>query len=325
VTKSEILKISDKSEIASSERFPGSNPGVGVYIINSNMWVIYMNAFQRSWEITKLSFDVLKKDKELFLFPILGSIFSILFMVAMILPIVVTSILPETLSGLYLWITLFGIYFGLSFIAVFFNVATVYTVKTRFDGGNATFWDSIRFAFSKIHLIIGWSIISAIIGIILRLLEGIAERMGGIGEIIMKILIGMLGLAWSLVTAFVIPGMVYKNVGPFTAIKDSAHTFKKTWGESLIRHYGLGIAQFVMVIIGVVLTIVLVMITINVPVLPYIFGIIGVLYVVAVMTFFYIANTIFNTALYVYAKTGKAPKGYKDDVLRHAFEHKPKE
>jgi hypothetical protein len=284
-----------------------------------------MNAFQRSWEITKLSFDVMKKDKELFLFPILGGIFSVLFLIAMVFPLIFSVVLPKSLVGIYLWIAIFGIYFGLAFISVFFNVATIYTIKTRFNGGDATFWDSIKFAFSKIHLIIGWSLISAIVGLILRILEELADRMGGIGEIIMRIIIGMLGLAWSLITAFVIPVMVYKNVGPIDAIKQSTHTFKKTWGESLVRHYGLGLVQFIMIILGVVLTMVAVVFTSQMSVLPYIIVTIGVVYLVAVVAFFSIANSVFNTALYVYATTGKAPKGYSDDVLKHAFEKKKNE
>jgi hypothetical protein len=230
--------------------------------------------------------------------------------------------LPQSLAGIYLWVAIFGVYLGLAFISVFFNVAAVYTIKTRFNGGNATFWDSIKFAFSKIHLIIAWSVISAIIGLILRILEELAERMGGIGEIIIKIIVGILGLAWSLITAFVIPVMVYKNVGPIKAIKESTNTFKKTWGESLVRYYGLGLTQFIMILIGVVLTIVFVVLTAGVPVVPYIFLLISVIYLVGVVTFFSIANSVFNTALYVYATIGKAPKGYRDDILKQAFEKK---
>jgi hypothetical protein len=201
-------------------------------------------------------------------------------------------------------------------------VAAVYTIKTRFNGGNATFWDSIKFAFSKIHLIIGWSVISAIVGLILRILEEAADRMGGIGEIIIRIIVGILGLAWSLITAFVIPIMVYKNVGPIKAIKESTNTFKKTWGESLVKYYGLGFMQFILIVIGVILTVVIVILTAGMPVIPYIFLIAGILYLVGIITFFSIANSVFNTALYVYATTGKAPKGYSDDILKHAFEKK---
>lgn len=281
-----------------------------------------MNAFQRSWEITKLSFDVMKKDKELLLFPILGGIFSIIFLIAMIFPFVIEGVIPDNFAGAFFWMLLFLLYFGLAFIATFFNVCAVYTIKTRFDGKNATFWESIRFAFSKIHLVVAWAIVSAIVGLILRILEDIAERMGGIGEIILKVLVSFMGVAWSLVSAFVVPGMIYKNVGPITALKDSAHTFKKTWGESLIRYYGLGFVQIGLIIIGIILTAILVILTISVPVLPFIFLGIGIIYIIGVITFFSVANSVFNTALYVYATTGKAPKGYKEDVLKHAFEKK---
>jgi len=281
-----------------------------------------MNAFQRSWEITKLSFDVMKKDKELFLFPIIGGIFSVLFLIAMIFPLFVNVLLPRRLGGAYLWMALFAIYFGLAFISIFFNVAAVYTIKTRFNGKNATFWDSIKFAFSKIHLIIGWSIISAIVGLILRIFEEMAERMGGIGEIIIKTIVGLVGFAWSLITTFVIPIMVYKDIGPIDAIKESTHTFKKTWGETLIKYYGLGLIQFIMILVGVIVTVVLIILTLGLPVVPFVFLILGLLYLVAVVTFFSIANSVFNTALYVYATTGKAPKGYRDDILKHAFVNK---
>jgi hypothetical protein len=208
---------------------------------------------------------------------------------------------------------------------VFFNVATVYTVKKRFDGGNATFFESIKFAFSKLHLIFAWSIISAIVGIILQVLENIAEKIGGIGEVVMKVIVGLLGLGWGLISAFVIPGMVYHNKGPIVALKDSVHAIKKTWGESLIKYYGLGLVQFLMILVGVVLTIIFVVLTLSVPILPLIFLVIGIIYIIAVITFFSIANSIFNTALYVYATTGKTPHGYKDDVLKHAFERKKSE
>jgi len=264
----------------------------------------------------------MKKDKELLLFPILGGIFSIFFLVAMIFPFIIDGFFPENLTGAFFWLFLFLIYFGLAFIATFFNVCAVYTIKTRFDGNNATFWESIKFAFSRMHLILGWSIISAIVGLVLRILEDIAERMGDIGEIIMKVLISFIGAAWSLVSAFVVPGMIYKNIGPITALKESAHAFKKTWGESLIRYYGLGFVQIGLIIIGIILTAVLTILTINVPILPFIFIGLGVMYMIGIITFFNIANSVFNTALYVYATTGKAPKGYKEDILKHAFERK---
>jgi len=72
-------------------------------------------------------------------------------------------------------------YLGLSFIATFFNVCVVYTTKTRFEGGDATFFDSIKFALSKLHLIFAWSLVSATVGLLLHALDQVAQRAGLVG------------------------------------------------------------------------------------------------------------------------------------------------
>lgn len=286
-----------------------------------------MNAFQRSWEILKLSLKVMKHDKELFLFPIVGGIFSLLFIIAMIFPTIVVSLASEGAnksSGLSFFALIFLIYFGLATIATFFNTCVVYTVKKRFDGGNATFFESIKFAFSRLHLIIAWSIISATVGLILRIIDEIADRMGGIGEIIIHILTSILGAVWSIITMFVIPSMVYDNVGPFKAIKKSTHALKKTWGEGLIKYYGLGLIQLILIIAGIVLAIILGVVTVGIPFLFYAVLLLSLIYIVAVIVFFNVTNTIFNTALYVYAETGKAPNAYGTEIVKNAFHKKEK-
>jgi len=285
-----------------------------------------MNMFQRSWKILKLSMDVMNKDKELLLFPIIGGIFSLLFLIAMIFPVVIMAPASNAVgTGMSLYLLVFLIYFGLAMIATFFNTCIVYTVKTRFDGGNATFWDSIKFTLSKIHLVIAWGLISATVGLILRILDEIADRMGGIGEIIIHILTSILGAVWSIITLFVIPAMIYHDIGPIKAIKKSTQALKHTWGESLIRYYGLGLVEIILLVIGVIVGIVLAVLTSQITALFYTVIIISLIYIVAVIVFFNLANTIFNTALYVYADTGKLPKAYDAEVIQNAFAKKKKE
>ena len=118
------------------------------------MEYIMFEVFARSWEITKLSFNVIKKDKELLLFPALAGLFSIMFLIAMLVPSIIISFIQEGMGpetyGIMEYIVLFITYLGLAFIATFFNVCVVYTTKIRFEGNNATFMESIRFAVSKI-------------------------------------------------------------------------------------------------------------------------------------------------------------------------------
>lgn len=281
--------------------------------------------FSRSWEITKLSFGVIGKDKEMLWFPILSGIFSILFIVAILFPTIILSMLggEQFQGGIVELLILFFIYLGLAFIATFFNVATVYTAKKRFEGGDATFSESIKFAFSKLWIIFLWAIVSAVVGIILRLIEMAAERSGKIGEIILTIVRFGLGAAWGIVTIFVIPVLVYKGHTPFDAIKESTKTIKKTWGESLIRAFGLGAIEMLLIVLGVVLTIIFAFLvaSLGIGAILFVLGF-GIFFIVSVIIVFGVANQIYNTALYVYAETGKVPEGFNKEVLAHAFENK---
>lgn len=284
-----------------------------------------MNVFSRSWYITKLSFGVIGKDKEMIAFPLLGGIFSLAFMFAMIFPSIVVGMMKQaepTWGALDLLI-LFVTYVGIAFIAAFFNTCVVYTAKTRFEGGDATFMDSIRFAFSRIHLIFMWSLVAATVGLLLRLLENAARRAGGIGAIIMTIITRLIGMAWAIVTMFVIPVMVYDNLGPFPAIKQSFYTLRQTWGESLIKYLGLGFVQGIFTVLGVIVGVMLTVLLsfIGLGIVGILIGIsLTVIYLVLVTLLFNVANQVYNTALFVYAKTGNVPAGFDDQSLRNAFQ-----
>jgi hypothetical protein len=283
--------------------------------------------FSRSWKITKLSFSVIKKDKELLLFPLLAGIFSIIFFLLMLFPSIITSVMKGVSSGpfgIMEYLLLFITYLGLAFIATFFNVCVIYTTKIRFEGGNATFWESINFSRSKIRLIFAWSVIAATVGLILRLIDNIAQRSGETGRIVMNILTSILGMMWSIITIFVVPAMVYNNLGPMDAIKRSVGTLKRTWGESLISYFGLGLIQFLFFILGIIATFILLFVLAGLgPIGIIITVVIALLYFLGVILVFNVANTIFNTALYVYADTGKIPEGYSQETMQNAF--RPKE
>ncbi len=281
----------------------------------------------RSLEITKLSFSVIKKDKELLLFPLLAGIFSIIFILTMLFPSIIASFMkgagPES-YGIMEYLLIFITYLGLAFIATFFNVCVVYTTKIRFEGGNASFWESINFARSKISLIFAWSVIAATVGLILGLIDSMAERAGQSGRMVLNILTSILGMMWSIIIIFVVPAMVYHNLRPIDAIKKSVETLKRTWGESLIRYFGLGLIQFLFFLLGIIVMLILLFVLGGIGPIGIIITIaIAVLYFLGVILVFNVANTVFNTALYVYAHTGKVPEGYNREIMHNAF--KPRE
>jgi hypothetical protein len=288
-----------------------------------------MNAFSRSWTITKLAFSVINKDRELLGFALLSFVFSTMYAIAMIFPFILPTLQENDFSRdslqVFEYVIIFLTYFGLAFIATFFNVCVVYTTKIRFEGGNATFGESFKFALSRLGVIFQWSLLSATVGLLLRILHDFAARLGKVGQIVANIVIGLMGMAWSIVTIFVVPVLVYENIGPIDAIKKSTAVIKKTWGESLIRAIGLGLVQFLVFVIIIVIT----------GAIGYVltnnFGAWGLAVAVAggalllLLTglIFSVATTIFNTALYVYANSNQVASGFNEGVVKDAF--RPKE
>ncbi len=288
------------------------------------------NVFSRSWEITKISFRVIRKDKELLIYPILASIFSMIFSFAILFPTIffswVENGIPEDMAtafGLIEYLIVFATYLGLALIATFFNVCVVYTVKTRFEGGNATLGSSFKFAFSKFHLIISWSLIVATVGLLLYILDRIAESLGNVGEIVVRLIRGIIGMAWGIVTIFVIPGLVYYGLGPKDAIKKSVDTLKKTWGESIVRHYGLGFIQFLFFLLGAGIGTGVYFLTQSLGFTGIIITVvIAAVYFLLLILIFNVANSVYNTALFVYADTGSIPEGFNKELMSKAYKQK---
>jgi hypothetical protein len=258
-------------------------------------------------------------------FPFLAGVFSLLFTAALLFPTIIVQLLGQTgiaavAFGVVEYAALFVSYLGLAFIATFFNMCVVYTAKVRFSGGDATFMDSIRFSLSRVGQIFAWSMLAATVGIFLRLLDHIASNMGGVGKILLGLFRALLGMIWSIVVIFVVPAMVYDNLGPIDAVKKSAKTIQATWGESLIRHYGLGMVSGLFMFAGILLSIGL-FYGLSMAGPPGVVAaiVISAVYFLAVFLLFNCANTVFNTALYVYASDGKVPENFDGAILAGAF------
>jgi hypothetical protein len=282
-----------------------------------------MGIFSRSWHLTKVSFGVIKQDKEMLLFPFVSGLFSLIFAVAMLFPTVLFEFVKQGSTrslafGVIDYVLLFVAYLGLAFISTFFSVCVVFTTKTRFEGGDATFFDSIKFAFTKLHLILGWSVVSATVGLLLHALDNVAQNAGVFGKIILGIVRAVIGAMWSIVTIFVIPAMVYHDLGPIDAIKKSAQTLRATWGESLVRHYGLGLVQFLFLLLGVGIAFGLFMVLAPVGTAGVaIAATLSVTYFLAVILVFSVANNVFNTALYAHANGARS--AFDHQTLSSAF------
>jgi len=62
---------------------------------------------------------------------------------------------------------------------------------------------------------------------------------------------GILGIAWTYVTFFIIPVLIYEKKGIAPSIRRSASLFKQTWGETIIGTFGFGIIFVLLALLGI--------------------------------------------------------------------------
>lgn len=214
--------------------------------------------FGRSIDLAKASFGVLRSDKELLIFPFVSFIVLILVSISFFIPFVVTGGgIPSSDGGqlpILSYVILFLFYLVSYTVTFFFNTALVGAALIRLDGGDPTLRDGFRIAFSRLPQIVGYALIAATVGMVLR---AISERAGIFGPLIA----GIIGFAWNVATFLVVPVLAIEGVGPIAAIKRSGSLLRQTWGEQLIGNIGIGLVfgliGFVVMIVGVLAMVVL--------------------------------------------------------------------
>lgn len=266
----------------------------------------------RSIELAKQSLEVVRKDREILLFPVLSGIACILFVGVLIIPLFITGIfMGGSLDNpIIVYGGLFVFYLVTSFIVVFFNTALVTCAHIRLTGGDPTFRDGITSAYRHMGKIFLWAVISATVGVILSLIR---DQNNIIGQIISS----LIGMAWSLLTYFVIPVMILENLGITDSIKESASLFRKTWGESII---GPGSISLIFVLIALAVLIPLFLIFMSGNGSAIIAGVaVYLLFVVILAIVASALQGVFNTALYLYAKNGVVPSAFSQELVENTF------
>ena len=202
-----------------------------------------MSRMSNSWAMMKASATVLRLDTELLVFPLLSGLAAIAVTASFVGPIVyfggVEALEALDDPGYLVYVGGFLYYLLLYTVIFFFNAGLVGATLIRLDGGDPTVADGMNIAIKRLPTILEYAALSATVGVVLRAIE---ERVGVLGRIV----VGLIGVSWTLTTYLTVPVLVTRDVGAIDAVKESAGVFKKTWGEQVVGNAGIGLASFVL-------------------------------------------------------------------------------
>ncbi len=279
-----------------------------------------MGKLANSWALTKASLAVVRKDKELLWLPVLSlaaTVASFLLVVGIgfsVPHLYFTAMDAQGNGGTF---TPMGIaasavlYFLLAFVQVFFAAAILAGAHERLSGGDPTVGSSVRAAWKRLGRLLAWSFVVATVNLLLQMLR---ERGGAAG----KVGSAFGSLAWNLLTFFVLPVLLFEEVGVGAAFGRSGALFKKTWGETVLGTGGIG-AVFALAFFLIVLLVMLPITFVQSPFigLPLVGA--GIAALAILVTLGIVVQGVYKAALYRFATTGQGGAGFTPQQLGGAF------
>jgi hypothetical protein len=205
----------------------------------------------------------------------------------------------------------FLLYFCLYLVQTFFSCALMGSANVAFAGGEASLGVGLSLAWSRFGRILMWAAVAATVGMVLRTIQ---ERVGLVG----KILVSLMGAAWTILTYFMGPTIVFEGLGVSDGVARSTSMIKKTWGEGMSKGLTFAALTFVAVIVLMAGSFVLFTLSPFIAVLFFVLGFVALATVISAM------DGIFKVALYRYACWNMVPEGFSTELVQGAFSPKKK-
>jgi hypothetical protein len=282
----------------------------------------FFDRISNGFSLAGSTWRVLTRDKHLIAFPIVSGFLFLLVMVSFAVPMAVlvdwNQVARQVQANnnkppVWIYAVLFAFYFCTYFVIIFCNSALISCALLRFNGETPRLSDGFKMAMARLPQIFAWALVSATVGVLLKVIESAHEKVG-------EIVSWLLGSAWSIMTYFVVPVLVVEKVGPMQAVGRSLSLLRKTWGEALVGNMGLNFILFLLFlpIILVFVVGILALVQGMTPVGIALLVVAGILFLLH-MAISSALGTIFLAALYQYAADDRIPEGFDRRAIEGAF------
>lgn len=308
-----------------------------------------LERFKNGWRLFKCSCSVIANNKKLLLFPIATFVLTILMVAFFLVPVAlqptghgyndsshwktvgnnlfqeqtVTRLDGRQEKQIVLkpqgWAFAGILYVICMFLATFFNAAFYHEIFNALRGDPVSLAGGLQFACDRWKPILFWSLFAGLVGLVIRSLE---QKVGLIGRLVIR----MIGVAWSVASVFAIPIIVHEQEAsnPVDVLRRSAGVLKKTWGEQLVGFAGLQFGSMIALFGSL-------WVFAGFCFAAYefqswaILGVgfiswLGILFAFAYLSS--VASQVYRCVLYLYATENKLPANYTPEMMALAWKFK---
>jgi Family of unknown function (DUF6159) len=265
--------------------------------------------FRRGWTLTTKSWQLVRADARLLVFPSASALLAL-----------AGGIAVFVLSHGHPWWTYlagFGaLTFPLTVASTYLGVAFIALGRRSLDGQALSLRDGFRCANERLPAILAWSLLATAVAVALQALREIRG-----GWIATKLVGVLLGLAWAAATFFVLPVIALENPGTFAAVRRSAGLVKRRWGEAVAGVVSLGGAFLIVLLPAAVLIGAGSALGLT-PLGALLLGG-GIALFAGAFAFTSAVGHMFQLVLYHFATTGATAGTFTADELQGAFRERP--
>jgi len=265
--------------------------------------------FRRSWQLTKQSWRVLLADKELMVLPVLSGLAILVVCLSFVVPAALLggeALLEEGREPLAVALAL--LFYMVSYsVAFFFQAAVIAGATERMRGGDPSLGSALAAARAHLGRILLWGCIAGTVGFVIKSIQERSELLG-------RVIMGLVGAAWSLATFFMLPVLVFEEHDIKGSFRRSWDIFRGTWGETMVGSGGIGLAAFLMFLaVGAVAGAIA---AVGLGIVAIVVAILGAIAVGVISS---ALQGVYVAALYRYATAGETPAGFGERDLGDAF------
>ncbi|MFM8772259.1 MAG: DUF6159 family protein, partial [Actinomycetota bacterium] len=174
--------------------------------------------------LTQKSWAIIKDNRYLLFFPVLGFLLSLIPLAIFWVPAGYLALNNQNVGAIVL--AIIGIFANQIVISIA-SGGLVASADEELSGGRSSIGHGIGRALARILPLIGWALISTVVNVIVGFIRG---QGNGAADALRNLAAAGILAMWQIVTFFVLPFIVLDGRGPVAAVKESFALFKAKWG-----------------------------------------------------------------------------------------------